>query len=160
MNCIRNEDVTLLQEGEITENEVYVPQAKQESYNSIQNQEVHEMKQQQQWNTIQPEYREGSTSMMEVATTDTQSEWQPLSLPPNIPDTYDQSMQYTRNNEESCQYQQPQQQDYWTQDSYYQSNYGRNDSTITNWQQQSTYSPEQSDIDNSQQQEKWNYKVN
>nr|XP_033185020.1 protein transport protein Sec16A isoform X3 [Bombus vancouverensis nearcticus] len=145
-------------EGEITENEVYVPQAKQESYNSIQNQEVHEMKQQQQWNTIQPEYREGPTSVMEVATTDTQSEWQPLSLPPNIPDPYDQSMQYTRNNEESCQYQQPQQQDYWTHDSYYQSNYGRNDSTITNWQQ-STYSSEQSDIDNSQQQEKWNYKT-
>ena len=98
--------------------------------------------------------------MMEVTTTDTQSEWQPLSLPSNIPDTYDQSMQYTKNNEES--YQQPQQQEYWNQDSYYQNNYGRNDSTIPNWQQSthSSYPPEQGDIDDSQQQEKWNYEVN
>lgn len=122
-----------------------------------------ESKQQQPWSRIQSEYREGPTSMMEVATTDTQSEWQPLSLPSNIPDTYDQNMQYTRNNEESCQLQQSQQQDYWNQESYYQSNYGRNDSNITNWQQNSThpsYPPEQSDIDDSQRQEKWNYEVN
>ncbi|XP_061929375.1 uncharacterized protein LOC107997089 isoform X12 [Apis cerana] len=142
--------------GEIIENEIYTSQTKQESYNNVQNQEVHEIKQ-QQWNTIQSEYREGPTSMMEVTTTDTQSEWQPLSLPSNIPDTYDQSMQYTKNNEES--YQQPQQQEYWNQDSYYQNNYGRNDSTISNWQQSthSSYPPEQGDIDDSQQQEKWNY---
>ncbi|KAK9310683.1 hypothetical protein QLX08_000014 [Tetragonisca angustula] len=144
-------------EGKIIENEVYTLQAKQESYNNIQNQEVHEIKQ-QQWSTIQSEYREGPTSMMEVATADTQSDWQPISLPSNIPDTYDQNMQYAGNNEDSCQYQQSQQQDYWNQDSYYQNNYGRNDSTITNWQQQSTYPSEQGDIDDSQQQEKWNYK--
>ena len=120
---------------------------------------MHEIKQ-QQWSTIQSEYREGPTSMMEVATADTQSDWQPISLPSNIPDTYDQNMQYAGNNEDSCQYQQSQQQDYWNQDSYYQNNYGRNDSTITNWQQQSTYPSEQGDIDDSQQQEKWNYKVN
>ncbi|XP_016910975.1 uncharacterized protein LOC107997089 isoform X10 [Apis cerana] len=144
--------------GEIIENEIYTSQTKQESYNNVQNQEVHEIKQ-QQWNTIQSEYREGPTSMMEVTTTDTQSEWQPLSLPSNIPDTYDQSMQYTKNNEES--YQQPQQQEYWNQDSYYQNNYGRNDSTISNWQQSthSSYPPEQGDIDDSQQQEKWNYET-
>ncbi|CAL7947946.1 unnamed protein product [Xylocopa violacea] len=148
--------------GEITEHEVHASQAKTESRNNAQNQEVQEMKQQQQWSTIQSEYREGPTSMMEVTTTDVQSEWQPLSLPSNIPDTYDQTMQYTRNNEESGQYQQSQQQDYWNQDSYYQSSYGRNDTTIANWQQQSThvsYAPEQGDIDDSQQQEKWNYEA-
>lgn len=138
------------------ENEVYALQAKQESYNNIQNQEVHEIKQ-QQWSTIQSEYREGPTSMMEVATADTQSEWQPISLPSNIPDTYDPNVQYAGSNEESCQ---SQQQDYWNQDSYYQNSYGRNDSTITNWQQQSTYPSVQADFgDDSQQQEKWNYKV-
>lgn len=133
---------------------------KMESYSNVQNQEVHEMK--QQWNTVQPEQREGPTSMMDIGSTDVQPEWQPQSLPSNIQDTYDQSMQYTRNNEESYQYQQIQQQDYWNQDSYYQSNYGRNDSTVANWQQQSShvpYSSEQGDVNNSQQ-EKWNYEVN
>ncbi|XP_076233217.1 endoplasmic reticulum export factor secretory 16 isoform X2 [Calliopsis andreniformis] len=149
---------------QITETDAYSSQMKMESH-SVQNQEAHEIKQQhqQQWNTAQSEYREGPTSMMDIGSTDAQSEWQPLSLPSNIQDTYDQSMQYTRNNEESCQYQQMQQQDYWNQDSYYQSNYGRNDSTVTNWQQQTTtqapYSTEQSDINNSQQQEKWNYET-
>nr|XP_033327554.1 uncharacterized protein LOC117221042 isoform X5 [Megalopta genalis] len=156
--------------GEIVENDTYGSQAKQESYSSMQNQDMYEMKhpqqqlqQQQQaqlWNPPQPDYREGPTSMMEVPSTDVQSEWQPLSLPSNIPDTYDQSMQYSRNNEES--YQPSQQQDYWNQDSYYQSNYGRNDSTVSNWQQQSTgapYPPEQGDTDNSQLQEKWNYET-
>ncbi|XP_017755793.1 PREDICTED: uncharacterized protein LOC108547663 isoform X3 [Eufriesea mexicana] len=149
--------------GEITENEIYGSQTKPELYNNTQNQEaMNESKQQQPWSRIQSEYREGPTSMMEVPTADTQSEWQPLSLPSNIPDTYDQSMQYTRNNEESCQLQQSQQQDYWNQESYYQSNYGRNDSTITNWQQNSnhpSYPQEQSDIDDSQRQEKWNYET-
>ncbi|XP_015433708.1 PREDICTED: protein transport protein Sec16A isoform X2 [Dufourea novaeangliae] len=146
--------------GEIVESDSHGSQMK-ESYNSVQNQEMYEMKQQQQqsqhWNPTQPDYREGPTSMMEVPSTDVQSEWQPLSLPSNIPDTYDQTVQYTRNNEES--YQQLQQQEYWNQDSYYHNNYGRNDSTLTNWQQQTThvpYSSEQGDIDNSQQQEKWN----
>ncbi|XP_078045741.1 endoplasmic reticulum export factor secretory 16 isoform X7 [Augochlora pura] len=156
--------------GEIVENDTYGSQAKQESYSSMQNQDMYEMKhpqqqlqQQQQaqlWNPPQPDYREGPTSMMEIPSTDAQSEWQPLSLPSNMPDTYDQSIQYSRNNEES--YQQPQQQDYWNQDSYYQNNYGRNDSTVNNWQQQSTggpYPPEQGDTDNSQLQENWNYEA-
>ncbi|XP_017880909.1 uncharacterized protein LOC108625408 isoform X3 [Ceratina calcarata] len=141
--------------GEITDNEVCALQTRTESQ-TVQNQEIHEIKQQQQQWNVQSEYREAPASMMEVTAADMQSEWQPLSLPSDVPEPYDQSMQYTRNNEESIQYQQPQQQDYWNQDPYYQSNYGRNDSAITNWQQ-STYPKVQSDIDDSQQQEKWNY---
>lgn len=62
---------------------------KMESYSNVQNQEVHEMK--QQWNTVQPEQREGPTSMMDIGSTDVQPEWQPQSLPSNIQDTYDRS---------------------------------------------------------------------
>ncbi|XP_053989660.1 uncharacterized protein LOC128882118 isoform X2 [Hylaeus volcanicus] len=161
--------------GEIIENNAGGLQMKMESHNNVQNVEMYETKQQQQqqthqqqqqqqqpWNPVQPDYREGPSSMIEVATTDVQAEWQPLSLPSNIPDTHDQSMQYPRNNEESCQYQQSQHQDYWNQESYYQNNYGRNDNTVANWQQLSTqtlYPSEQGDIDNSQQQEKWNYET-
>ncbi|XP_076654050.1 endoplasmic reticulum export factor secretory 16 isoform X2 [Halictus rubicundus] len=153
--------------GEIVENDASGSHAKQESYGSAQAPEMYETKhplqqlqqqqQAQQWNPPQAEYREGPSSMMDVPSTDVQSEWQPLSLPANIPDTYDQSMQYARNNDES--YQQSQQQDYWNQESYYQSNYG---SSVANWQQQSAgapYPPEQGDTDDSQLQEKWNYET-
>jgi len=132
------------------------------------NQEIHEIKHhqqqssqlssQQQWNTIQPDYSEGPTSMMEINTSETQSDWQPLSLPTNIQDTYDQNSQYMRNVDESVQYQQ--QQDYWTQQSYYQNNYGRNESMPSNWQQQSVsgLTTETTDeVTNSQ--DKWNYEV-
>lgn len=115
---------------------------------------------QQQWNTIQPDYNDGPTSMMEVNTSEMQSDWQPLSLPTNIQDTYDPNAQYMRNVDESVQYQQPQQQDYWSQQSYYQSNYGRNES-MSNWQQQPTpgLTTDQAEVNNSQQQDKWNYEV-
>ncbi|XP_076386617.1 endoplasmic reticulum export factor secretory 16 isoform X3 [Megachile rotundata] len=144
--------------GEMIENEDYGSQTKLAKYNE--NSVMQETKQKP--NIVQSEYREGPISMMEVASSNVQSDWQPLSLPSNISDAYDQSMQYTTNNEESSQYQQSQQQDYWNQDSYYQNNYGRNDSTVTNWQQQSThtsYPTEQGDVDNSQPQEKWNYET-
>jgi len=133
------------------------------------NQEIHEIKHhqqqssqlssQQQWNTIQPDFSEGPTSMMEINTSETQSDWQPLSLPTNIQDTYDQNSQYMRNVDESVQYQQ--QQDYWTQQSYYQNNYGRNESIPSNWQQQSVsgLTTETDEVTNSQQQDKWNYEV-
>lgn len=161
-HCKRRKYISFffLQSGEINENESYVPQTKITQYNP--NIAMQETK--QKTNTMQSEYREGPTSMMEVASSNVQSDWQPLSLPSNVPEAYDQSIQYITNTDESSQYQQPQQQqDYWNQDSYYQNNYGRNDSTVTNWQQQSThtsYPSEQGDIDNSQQQEKWNYEVN
>lgn len=138
------------------------------------NQEIHEMKHQQQqpsippsslpsqqqWNTIQSDYGDGPTSMMEVNTSEMQSDWQPLSLPTNIQDTYDPNAQYMRNVDESVQYQQPQQQDYWSQQSYYQNNYGRNES-MPNWQQQPApgLTTDQADVNNSQQQDKWNYEV-
>ncbi|XP_011641290.1 uncharacterized protein LOC105429805 isoform X2 [Pogonomyrmex barbatus] len=145
----------------------------EETYNSrpmIENQEIHEMKHQQQqqllppsqqqWTTAQPDYGDGPTSMMEINTNEIQSDWQPLSLPTNIQDTYDPNVQYMRNVDESVQYQQTQQQDYWGQQSYYQNNYGRNETAPSNWQQQSAsgLTADQTEIDNSQQQEKWNYK--
>ncbi|XP_011171826.1 uncharacterized protein LOC105204448 isoform X2 [Solenopsis invicta] len=129
----------------------------------IENQEIHEIKHQQQsqqqWNTIQPDYSDGPTSMMEVNTSEIQSDWQPLSLPTNIQDTYDPNAQYMRNVDESIQYQQPQQQDYWNQQSYYQNNYGRNETMPPNWQQQpaSGLTTDQTEANNSQQQDKWNY---
>lgn len=134
----------------------------------IENQEIHEVKHQQQqplqlpplssqqqWNTIQSDYNDGPTSM-EVNT----SEMQPLSLPTNIQATYDPNAQYMRNIDESVQYQQSQQ-DYWSQQ-LYQNNYGRNESMQSNWQQQSTpvYTlTDQTEVTNSQQQDKWNYEV-
>lgn len=115
---------------------------------------------QQQWNTAQPEYGNGPISMMEVNTNEMQSDWQPISLPTNIQDTYDSNAQYMRNMDEPAQYQQPQQQDYWNQQSYYGDNYGRDEST-SNWQQQPTSGlVDQTDIDNTQQEDKWNYEVN
>lgn len=135
----------------------------------MENQEIHEMKHQQQqsslpssqqqWNTIQPDYNDGPTSMMEVNTSEMQSDWQPLSLPTNIQDTYDPNAQYMRNMDESVQYQQSQQQDYWSQQSYYQNNYGRNESMPSNWQQQPVPGIDQAEVNNSQQQDKWNYEV-
>lgn len=115
---------------------------------------------QQQWN-IQPEYGDGPVSMMEVNTSEMQSNWQPLSLPTNIQDTYDPNAQYMRNMDESAQHQQSQQQqDYWNQQSYYQGNYGRNESTLSNWQQQSIPGiADQTEINNTQQLDKWNYEV-
>jgi len=138
----------------------------------IENQEIHEVKHQQQqpsqlpslssqqqWNTIQSDYNDGPTSM-EVNTSEMQSDWQPLSLPTNIQDTYDSNAQYMRNVDESVQYQQAQQQDYWSQQSYYQNNYGRNESIQSNWQQQSAPGlTDQTEVTNSQQQDKWNYEV-
>lgn len=99
--------------------------------------------------------------MMEVNTSEIQSDWQPLSLPTNIQDTYDPNAQYMRNVDESIQYQQPQQQDYWNQQSYYQNNYGRNETMPPNWQQQpaSGLTTDQTEANNSQQQDKWNYEV-
>ncbi|XP_011687970.1 PREDICTED: uncharacterized protein LOC105450057 isoform X2 [Wasmannia auropunctata] len=146
-----------------------------ETYDSrtmIENQEIHEMKHQQQqplqipplssqqqWNTLQPDYSDGPTSMMEVNTSENQSDWQPLSLPTNIQDTYDPNVQYMRNVDESVQYQQQQQQDYWSQQPYYQNNYGRSE-TMPNWQQQSAgLTTDQTDVTNSQQQDKWNYEA-
>jgi len=137
----------------------------------IENQEIHEVKHQQQqpsqlsslssqqqWNTIQSDYNDGPTSM-EVNTSEMQSDWQPLSLPTNIQDTYDSNAQYMRNVDESVQYQQAQQ-DYWSQQSYYQNNYGRNESIQSNWQQQSAPGlTDQTEVTNSQQQDKWNYEV-
>ncbi|XP_011256769.1 uncharacterized protein LOC105251566 isoform X2 [Camponotus floridanus] len=135
------------------------------SHTIVENQKIHEMKQQQslppsaqqQWNTIQPEYGDGPISMMEVNTNEMQSSWQPLSLPTNIQDTYDPNTQYMRSVDESAQHQQPQQQDYWNQQAYYQGNYGRNEST--NWQQQSVPNmiSDQTEINNSQQLDKWNF---
>lgn len=117
---------------------------------------------QQQWNTIQPDYGDGPISMMEVNTSEMQSNWQPLSLPANIQDTYDPNTQYMRNMDESTQQQQPQQQDYWNQQSYYQGNYGRNESTLSNWPQQSMPGmiADQTEINNTQQLDKWNFEVN
>ncbi|XP_018404062.1 PREDICTED: uncharacterized protein LOC108780757 isoform X3 [Cyphomyrmex costatus] len=140
-----------------------------ETYGSrtiIENQEIHEVKHQQQqlpplssqqqWNTVQPDYNDGPTSMMEVNTSEMQSDWQPLSLPTNIQDTYDPNAQYMKNVDESVQYQQ--QQNYWSQQPYYQNNYGRNEYIQSNWQQQSAPSlTDQTEITNSQQQDKWNY---
>ncbi|CAL1681823.1 unnamed protein product [Lasius platythorax] len=149
---------------EISEEETYP-----NGSHTIENQEIHEMKQQQslppstsqqQWNTIQPEYGDGPVSMMEVNTSEMQSNWQPLSLPTNIQDTYDPNAQYMRNMDESAQHQQSQQQDYWSQQSYYQGNYGRNESTLSNWQQQSIPGiADQTDINNSQQLDKWNFET-
>lgn len=147
----------LLQSEETSEGEKY-------GSRTMENQESHEIKQQQslppssqqQWNTIQPEYNDGPISMMEVNnTSEMQSTWQPLSLPTNIQDSYDPNAQYMRNMDESTQ--QPQQQDYWNQQSYYQGNYGRNESTLSNWQQQST-GMAADQIDNNMQ-DKWNYEV-
>jgi len=137
----------------------------------MENQDTHEIKHQQQqsslpplssqqqWN-IQPDYGDGPTSMMEVNTSEMQSDWQPLSLPTNIQDTYDSNAQYMRTVDDSVQYQQPQQQDYWSQQSYYQNNYGRNESMPANWQQQPApgLTTDQTEV-NSQQQDKWNYEV-
>ncbi|XP_071571026.1 uncharacterized protein Sec16 isoform X1 [Temnothorax nylanderi] len=141
------------------------------------NQEIHEIKHQQQqqqqqqslpplssqqqWNTIQADYGDGPTSMMEVNTSEMQSDWQPLSLPTNIQDTYDPNAQYMRNMDESVQYQQSQQQDYWSQQPYYQNNYGRNETMPSNWQQQSAsgLTTDQADVNNTQQQDKWNYEA-
>ncbi|XP_018368875.1 PREDICTED: uncharacterized protein LOC108764951 isoform X3 [Trachymyrmex cornetzi] len=139
----------------------------------IENQEIHEVKHQQQqpsqlpplssqqqWNTVQSDYNDGPTSMMEVNTSEMQSDWQPLSLPTNIQDTYDPNAQYMRNVDEPVQYQQSQQQDYWSQQSYYQNNYGRNESIQSNWQQQSAPGlTDQTEVTNSQQQDKWNYET-
>lgn len=130
----------------------------------MENQKIHGIKQQssslQQWNTIQPEYGDGPISMMEVNTNEMQSNWQPLSLPTNIQDTYDPNAQYMRNMDESTQHQQPQQQD-WSQQSYYQDNYGRNETIPSNWQQQSmpSMNADQTEINNSQQLDKWNFEV-
>lgn len=98
--------------------------------------------------------------MMEVNTNEMQSNWQPLSLPTNIQDTYDPNAQYMKNMDESTQHQQPQQQD-WSQQSYYQDNYGRNETIPSNWQQQSMPSmiADQTEINNSQQLDKWNFEV-
>lgn len=72
---------------------------------------------------------------------------------------YDPNAQCTRNVDESVQYQQPQQQDYRSQQPYYQ-NYGRNESIPLNWQQQPApgLTTDQTEA-NSQQQDKWNYEV-
>lgn len=94
--------------------------------------------------------------MIEVNTNEMQSDWQPQ--PTNIQDMYDPNAQYMRNADESTQYQQPHQ-DY--QQSYYPSSYGRNEPTLSNWQQQATSNlTDQAEIDNTQQQDKWNYEVN
>nr|XP_012218206.1 PREDICTED: uncharacterized protein LOC105669692 isoform X2 [Linepithema humile] len=164
------------QDEEIVENETYNSHD-DTARTIIENQEVHEMKQhqqhqqhqqllppsmsQQQYTITQPDYNNGPTSVMEVNTSELQSDWQPLSLPTNIQDTYDSNVQYIRNMDESSQYQQPppQQQDYWNQQSFYQGNYGRNEPAPSNWQQQSTpgLTSDQAEIDSSQQQDKWNY---
>ncbi|XP_066585949.1 uncharacterized protein [Prorops nasuta] len=143
------EIVDKCQTGEIFEDEACNSQvilAEQQNY--INKQQT----QQEPWNIHQPEYRNEPTSMLEVPSTDMQTEWQPLSLPTNIQETHDQSSQYIRN-DETTQYSQAQQ-DYWSQQSYYQPNYGN----TSNWQQQSIQAQvEQTDVDGSQQQEKWNY---
>lgn len=152
--------------------------ARADSRTNIQNQDIQEMKQlqqsqqqqqqppstmsQQQW-SVQSEYGDGPTSMMEITSGgEVKSEWQPLSLPTNIQETCDPNAQYMRGMDESAQYQQQSQQpDYWNQQSYYQGNYGRNESTSSNWQQQSTPGlTDQTEIDSIQQQDKWNYEVN
>ncbi|XP_011879945.1 PREDICTED: uncharacterized protein LOC105568691 isoform X2 [Vollenhovia emeryi] len=153
------------QDEQTAEDETYGP-------STMENQEVHEMKQQQsslpplssqqQWNTVQPDYGDGPTSMMEVNASERQSDWQPLSLPTNIQDTYDSNAQYMRNVDESIQYQQPQQQDYWGQQSYYQNNYGKNESVSSNWQPQPApglTTDQGSEVNNSQQQDKWGYEA-
>ncbi|XP_036143891.1 uncharacterized protein LOC105832660 isoform X2 [Monomorium pharaonis] len=87
------------------------------------------------------------------------SDWQPLSLPTNIQDP---NAQYMGNVDESIQYQQSQQQDYWNlQSSYYQNNYERRNESVPNWQQQSISGlpTDQTEINNSQQQDKWNYEA-
>lgn len=158
----------MLQAEEIVENETY--SSHEDTRTVIENQEIHEIKHQQhqqllppsmsqqQYTISQPDYGNGPTSVMEVSTNELQSNWQPLSLPTNIQDTYDSNVQYMRNVDESSQYQQlPQRQDYWGQQSFYQGNYGTNESAPSNWQQQST--GDQTEIDNSQQQDKWNYEV-
>ncbi|XP_025160714.1 uncharacterized protein LOC105190139 isoform X1 [Harpegnathos saltator] len=166
------------QDGEMAvEAETYSARASDPRTN-MQNPEIQEMKQQpqqqsqqqqqqpplmisqQQWNAVQSEYGDGPTSMMEVTSGgETKSDWQPLSLPTNIQETYDPNMQYMRGMDESAQYQQ--QQDYWNQQSYYQGNYGRNESTQSNWQQQQSAPDlvDQAEIDNAQQQDKWNYEL-
>ncbi|XP_050456313.1 protein transport protein Sec16A isoform X4 [Cataglyphis hispanica] len=149
------------QSEETSEEETYA------SHTIVENQKIQkEMKQQQsssqqQWNTIQPDYGDGPISMMEVNTSEMQSNWQPLSLPANIQDTYDPNTQYMRNMDESTQQQQPQQQDYWNQQSYYQGNYGRNESTLSNWPQQSMPGmiADQTEINNTQQLDKWNFET-
>lgn len=159
----------MIQIGEIVEGDAYESQVNADGQSTLQSQNTHDIKLQshqqqiqQQWVTKQSEYRDGPTSMVDVTAPDMQSDWEPLSLPSNIQqDTYNQSAQYMHNNE-SNQYQQPQQQDYWNQQpTHYQNNFGRNGGTSPSWQQQSTqYTDDQPDIDNSQQQEKWNYEVN
>ncbi|XP_014489136.1 PREDICTED: uncharacterized protein LOC106752154 isoform X3 [Dinoponera quadriceps] len=134
------------QNGEMADNARVDPRA------NAQNQEIQEMKtQQQNWNTVQSD---GPASMMEVSSGgEVKSDWQPLSLPTNIQETYDP--QYMRSMDESAQYQQQQQQqqqDYWNQQSYYEGNYGRKESTPSNWQP-----ADQAEIDSAQQQDKWNY---
>ncbi|XP_043669312.1 protein transport protein Sec16A isoform X3 [Vespula pensylvanica] len=162
------EIVNKYQIGEIVEGDAYESQVNADGQSTIQSQDTHDIKLQshqqqiqQQWVTKQSEYRDGPTSMVDVTAPDMQSDWEPLSLPSNIQqDTYNQSAQYMHNNE-SNQYQQPQQQDYWNQQpTHYQNNFGRNGGTSPSWQQQSTqYTDDQPDIDNSQQQEKWNYEA-
>ncbi|XP_015177291.1 PREDICTED: uncharacterized protein LOC107066825 isoform X5 [Polistes dominula] len=154
--------VNKYQIGEIVESNTYESQVNED----LQSPEIHDNKLQtqqqqiqQQWGPNQTEYRDRPTSGMN---TKVQSDWEPLSLPSTIQqDTYDQSTQYMRNNENN-QYQQPQQQDYWNQQqTYYQNNFGRNDGAVS-WQQQSTqaqYADDQPDMDNSQQQENWNYET-
>ncbi|XP_032676042.1 uncharacterized protein LOC116846398 isoform X2 [Odontomachus brunneus] len=167
------EIVGKFQDGEIADVDKY--SARIDSRTNMQNQEIQEMKQlqqsqqqqqqqppstmsQQQW-SVQSEYGDGPTSMMEVTSGgEVKSEWQPLSLPTNIQETCDPNAQYIRGMDESAQYQQQSQQpDYWNQQSYYQGNYGRNESsTSSNWQQQPTPG-DQAEVDNIQQQNKWNY---
>lgn len=164
----------LSQDGEVAEVEEY--NTRIDSRTSAQNQEFQDPKQpprqqqplptlsQQRWNS---DYGDGPVSMMEVTSGgEVKPDWQPLSLPANIRETYDPNVQYMRSMDESAQYQQPQQQqqqqqDYWNQQSYYSGNYGINESAPSNWQRQSTPGlADQAEIDNAQQQDKWNYEVN
>lgn len=108
-------------------------------------------------------FNDGPTSLMEVPTTDDQqTEWQPLSLPSNVPEQYtsaDQSSHYPLTSVDN--YNQPQ--DYWNQPNYGQQDYQTQDYNNTDWQQQPTnqsqYPNEQADVDSSQQQSTWNYEV-
>ncbi|KAG7208272.1 hypothetical protein KM043_014515 [Ampulex compressa] len=144
--------------GEIVESEVYGTQVTADPHSTVQDREILQSDK-QQWSATKQEYADGPTSMMEIPSNDVQTDWQPSSLPATVQDPYDQTMQYVRNTEE--QYQQSQQHDCWSQQSYYQPNYTRNDTTSSTWHPQAhtPYSSDQADVDNPQPQEKWSYEA-
>ncbi|XP_012286422.1 uncharacterized protein LOC105702982 isoform X2 [Orussus abietinus] len=134
-------------------------------HTAVQGQDRNEFQQQhQKWITAQPDYSEGSVSLMEVPPVDSQSDWQPMSLPTNPQDPYTMntpSTQFAGSGIETNHYQQQSQpqQSYWEPPPYHQQEYTTQEYSSNEWQQQSSaqYQSEQPDLDNAQDPGNWNY---